>query len=107
MQSSRRSIYCCVLVLMSTYVVEFDDTYAKLTELDREYTFLIIELIAQFVEGLGPAYNAWNQTFKITHNTSIGTTELAVVRDLARKEEQTLLKICNQVTLMAAKQTVR
>ena len=87
------------------FVEEFEDTYARLRELDPTYQLPRVELIAKFIAGLGQPYESWNQTFEMTHNVSTENISLSTVQGLARKEEQRINRSAQNVAMMAAKST--
>ena len=75
------------------YVEDFEDLYSRLLALDPTYSLPRIDLVMKFVNGLGPSYGSWLQSFNLTHSlTGMNGTTLSEVQGLARVEEQRLAR---------------
>jgi len=75
------------------YVEDFDDLYFRLLALDSTYSLPRVDLVMKFVNGLGPAYGSWLQSFNLTHTlTGANGTTVSEVQGLVRVEEQRLAR---------------
>ncbi|MGD0511548.1 MAG: hypothetical protein ABSA33_06975, partial [Candidatus Micrarchaeaceae archaeon] len=87
------------------YVEDFDDLYFRLLALDSAYSLPRVDLVMKFVNGLGPAYGSWLQSFNLTHSlTGTNGTTVSEVQGLARVEEQRLARE-GAVAMMSATYT--
>jgi hypothetical protein len=80
---------CCLATCkgVDEYVDQFEDLYTELQSL--EYELPRIELIFKFLDGLGPAFATWRQTFNMTHSVATDTDlSISTVQSLARVQEQ-------------------
>jgi hypothetical protein len=84
------------------YVDQFDDIYTELRTLkSANYCLPRIELVMKFIDGLGPAFSTWNQSFNISHSIADENgISLSEVQGLVRVEEQRLNR--ENITAMAA-----
>ncbi|KAF8855309.1 hypothetical protein BDZ45DRAFT_506358 [Acephala macrosclerotiorum] len=55
----------------------------------------------KFIDGLGEAYNSWQQSFNLNHDVTNNGTTLPQVQQLAKVEEQRLARISRNVALTA------
>ena len=71
------------------YVNEFDEIYS---ELKVHNTLTRLNQIQKFLDGLGPAFDSWLETFSVMFNITDATVTLSAVQKRVQVQEQHLLK---------------
>jgi hypothetical protein len=72
------------------YVIEFKEIYSDLKA--QNYTIDRIDLLSKFIDGLGPAFDGWQESFYLTHSLTDETLSLPKVQGLAYMQEQLMLR---------------
>ncbi len=68
------------------YVIEFEEIYSDLKA--QNHTIDRIDLLSKFIDGLGPAFDGWQESFYLTHSLTDETLTLSKVQGLAHMQEQ-------------------
>jgi hypothetical protein len=74
---------------VDSYVNKFDEIYSELkphNELSR------LNLIQKFIDGLGPAFDSWQESFSLVYNLTDESVTLGTVQARVRTQEQLMLK---------------
>jgi hypothetical protein len=72
------------------YILEFEEIYSDLKAQNR--TIDRLDLLSKFIDGLGPAFDGWQESFYLTHSITDETLTLSKVQGLAHMQEQLMLR---------------
>lgn len=72
------------------YVIEFEEIYSDLKS--QNHTIDRMDLLSKFIDGLGPAFDGWQESFYLTHSLTDETLTLSKVQGLAHMQEQLMLR---------------
>jgi hypothetical protein len=72
------------------YVIEFEEIYSDLKA--QNHTLDRIDLLSKFIDGLGPAFDSWQESFYLIHSLTDETLSLSKVQGLAHMQEQLMLR---------------